>query len=150
MSEPCHLRSWLADYAAATTESPIESMMLMALLAIRAYMEHSSTRPEALNLRIEQQARVGSYRVDFMLSIDGFKAKVGVECDGHDFHERTKAQAAHDKKRDRAITAKGITLQRYTGSEIYRDPFACAEEAVDQILALVTDELYELSKRKAS
>ena len=46
-----------------------------------------------------------------------------VECDGHDFHERTKEQAAKDKARDRQAQLAGYTVFRYTGSELWRDPW---------------------------
>lgn len=51
-----------------------------------------------------------------------------VECDGHDFHERTKDQAQHDKARDRVFTAAGYRTLRFTGSEIHRNPIKCAVE----------------------
>ena len=33
-----------------------------------------------------------------------------MECDGHDFHERTKEQASSDKKRDRSLQAAGFLV----------------------------------------
>jgi hypothetical protein len=53
---------------------------------------------------------------------------IAVECDGHDFHEKTKEQAAADKARDREIVAAGITVLRFTGSEIWKDAEKCAQE----------------------
>lgn len=38
-----------------------------------------------------------------------------IECDGHEFHERTKRQAARDRSRDRAIQAFGYRIFRFTG-----------------------------------
>lgn len=74
------------------------------------------------------QVREGNYRLDFAL-VRG-DTKIDIECDGHAYHERTKEQAAHDRKRDRALTAAGWLVCRFTGSEIYRDAAACAREAV--------------------
>lgn len=54
-----------------------------------------------------------------------------VEFDGHDFHERTKEQAEHDKKRDRKLTSLGYQILRFTGREVWRDPMACAMEAIE-------------------
>ena len=54
--------------------------------------------------------------------------KVVVECDGHDFHERTKEQARKDRRRDRELQAKGYLVLRYTGSEVWRDPWGCVED----------------------
>lgn len=51
-----------------------------------------------------------------------------IECDGHDFHERTKQQAAKDRQRDRQIQSAGHPILRFTGSEICRDPLGCAAQ----------------------
>lgn len=56
-----------------------------------------------------------------------------VECDGHEFHERTAEQAERDRSRDRAFQAAGHVVFRFTGRELWRDPFACAEQ-VDSFL----------------
>lgn len=76
------------------------------------------------------QVRIGSYRVDFLLSLRGLRNFLVVELDGHDFHERTKEQARHDRRRDRYMTARGLMVFRFTGSEIYRDVAACVGECI--------------------
>lgn len=90
-------------------------------------------------LWIERQTIYAGYRVDFAI-----KFKVGnewrlliVECDGHEFHERTKQQAAKDRSRDRAIQALGHPIFRFTGAEIYRDPMSCADQALSMIEGLI-------------
>lgn len=52
-----------------------------------------------------------------------------IEVDGHDFHERTKAQARRDRARDRRMIEHGWTPLRFTGQEVYEDAIACAEQA---------------------
>ena len=52
-----------------------------------------------------------------------------IECDGHADHDRTKAQAAADKLRDRQLTLRGFRVLRFTGSQINRNPVACLHEA---------------------
>jgi hypothetical protein len=54
-----------------------------------------------------------------------------VECDGHDFHERTKEQAARDRSRDREGQLAGFTVFRFTGSELWRDAWGCAGKVID-------------------
>jgi very-short-patch-repair endonuclease len=71
------------------------------------------------------------YRLD--LAIESESIKIAIECDGHNFHERTKEQAQHDKSRDRALVASGWRVLRFTGSEIWADPGRCAAE-VHQLL----------------
>jgi very-short-patch-repair endonuclease len=110
----------------ATCESPIEERLALHL-AIALVGE-----------KLENQRRVetdsGTFRLDFAFEIAG--KKVAIECDGHEFHERTKEQAARDKARDRALTAAGWRVLRFTGSEIWKSPERCAAE-----IALLAEKL---------
>jgi hypothetical protein len=96
---------------------------------------------ESLDLIICPQATIGDFRVDFLiLAMDMQKnpgerppegrvwRKLVVECDGHQFHERTKEQAAKDRSRDRWLSSKNYDVFRFTGSEIWRDPWECADQ----------------------
>lgn len=98
--------------------------------------------PEAVarpTLIIRPQAQLDGWRVDFLIHAFDF-ARLGgrqrwrpliVECDGHDFHERTKAQAARDRSRDREFQLLDYSVLRFTGSELYRDAWACAAQVTD-------------------
>ncbi len=83
---------------------------------------------------IEPQAPVGTYRADLLVGIywpgaaPELKDCVIVECDGHAWHEKTPEQAARDKARDRFLQGEVFKVIRFTGSEIYRTPGACAAE----------------------
>lgn len=94
-------------------------------------------------LIVERQVQIEKFRVDFVVSaytwgtirqgkehISSAKRwrKLVVECDGHEYHERTKEQAARDKARDRHLNGLGYDVFRFTGSELWRDPFGCAEQ----------------------
>lgn len=83
------------------------------------------------------QARVGRYRVDFLILAHGpgGERRIAVECDGHEWHERTKDQAARDKLRDRELLLAGVPVMRFTGSEIWRDPGACYRHIQQAALA---------------
>lgn len=76
------------------------------------------------------QAKVAGYSVDFLVYFkDGANFRgVAIECDGHDFHEKTKEQASRDKARGRAILAAGFPVVRFTGSDIYTRTLECVEE----------------------
>jgi very-short-patch-repair endonuclease len=100
-----------------------------------------------LKLIVESQVEIERFRVDFVVSAwtDGivFSGAKGwqrgdarwrslvVECDGHDFHERTKEQAAKDRSRDRSLSGQGYDVFRFTGSELWRDPWGCADQVYD-------------------
>jgi very-short-patch-repair endonuclease len=127
-----------AHYFLALQQSPIEEKMGLALLAhyISAFQFFCvlPELPEAdrTGLFMVPQAPIGRYRADFALLMmaEGQTARLVVECDGHDFHEKTKQQAAHDKARDRYFVQKQWPVMRFTGSEIYRDANRCADQAM--------------------
>lgn len=91
------------------------------------------------------QALVDRYKVDVLLllgpSQEGRHIKeiiipLAVECDGHEWHERTRQQAASDRARDRHLLLRGVTTIRFTGSDIHHDDLGCATECVDVLRAL--------------
>lgn len=133
------IRDWLVARAPNLDkcESPIERLFL----ATYEFMARAHAFPEGkdLTIRLEQQVTRGNYRLDFLCSVldpAGERKYLAVELDGHDFHERTKEQAARDKKRDRMILSADIPTMRFTGSEVWGNPFACVEEVVSQCFAL--------------
>lgn len=80
------------------------------------------------------QVRVLDWPVDFLFGVVDFNEErhfAVVECDGHEFHERTKEQAKRDRSRDRRLQEAGFRVFRFTGSEIYRDPIGCVREVLN-------------------
>lgn len=147
MSEQGCFRESLKDYSPSGCQSPIEEMMGGALALVSA---HAWWLQNGQLWIVEPQHEVGRFRVDFALL--GEHCKIAVECDGHDFHEKTKHQAARDKSRDRELAAAGFTVLRFTGSEIWADPIACATQAVDLACLHWNDamELYWNGRKEAS
>jgi very-short-patch-repair endonuclease len=93
----------------------------------------SSARIGNEALLLVRQCRLLDWPADYVVVVLSDPNKfIVVECDGHDFHERTKEQAARDRSRDRRLQAAGHHVLRFTGSEIYRDPMKCAEEVLDR------------------
>jgi very-short-patch-repair endonuclease len=96
-----------------------------------------------MHVMIMPQVQIGEYRADFLVlaTVDitpiyqtrreTAVLKVVIECDGHDHHDLTKEQARHDRQRDRWMQSKGLSILRFTGSEIFRDVHRCAEEIVE-------------------
>jgi very-short-patch-repair endonuclease len=83
---------------------------------------------------LRAQKQIDTYRADFVAYAFGNRlSSVIVECDGHDFHERTKEQAERDRSRDRALQGMGFPVFRFTGSEIYRNAFACAGDVFKHV-----------------
>lgn len=101
--------------------------------------------PDLATLRT--QVHIGKYRADFVVyglcanhpdPRKWLRVPVVVECDGHEFHEKTKHQAKHDKARDRYLKSQGFHILRFTGSEIYNDPAKCVREVISYISRLQT------------
>lgn len=75
-------------------------------------------------------------RVDFALVDRNSDARIAIEIDGHEFHEKTKEQAARDKARDRRVTKCGYPVIRFTGSEVFANAFGCLIEAIETLQGL--------------
>lgn len=125
-------------------QSPIEQMLAAQLLfTTDGYnrfwyvFAHDAHTPEQLERYRPEwgtifypQGQIAGYHVDFLITVCcyGEVSLIAIECDGHDFHEKTKEQASRDKKRDRAIIAAGASVLRFTGSDIFKNVAGCAEE----------------------
>ena len=59
--------------------------------------------------------------------------KLVIECDGHEFHAKTKEQVKRGNERDLALKLEGYDVLHFSGSQIYNDPFGCARDTVNYI-----------------
>ncbi len=122
-------------------ESPIEKRLLAAMMNSFMLLDcqaFATVRPQfdvsgytGRETLIIPQFNVNRFRLDF--AVFWYREEVGllrlaVECDGHDYHERTKEQARRDKSRDRHLMALGWMVVRFTGSEIHANAQECADE----------------------
>lgn len=150
--------SWQRDYAPGAT--PIEKLFFLALnwrcgfsackhnrfIAVRTEKEETKIKGYPLRddgveniLIIRPQAEIKDRRVDFLIHVFDWSGPASewkwkaliIECDGHDFHERTKEQVTKDRARDRDAIMAGIDCFRFTGSELWRDPWGCAVQVTD-------------------
>ena len=120
-------------FAAFILEEPMPCVGTMSFPGTKELIVFEETAAD-LAVHLYCQHSIGPYRVDFYLegySGSGLFFRAAVECDGHDFHERTKEQARRDKRRDRWFQTRGIIILRFTGSEIWADPSSCAEQTYD-------------------
>jgi very-short-patch-repair endonuclease len=85
-------------------ESPFEVAVIQRLLAA--------------GYRVEPQVRVGSYRIDMVVS-DGTR-QVALECDGDRFHGAEQIPA--DMARQAVLERTGWRFIRVRGTRFYRDP----------------------------
>ena len=65
-----------------------------------------------------------------------FSAKYfGIECDGYEFHQKTKQQVEYDNQRQRDLQNEGIEIIRFSGSEVWEKPYKCVQEVQKIILS---------------
>ena len=151
------VRGWSAvDVFLSLCESPIERAFALAFIeaartrncvsvgvgddargGVDGCVEIAVASLPAAGFLLMPQFDTRDYRCDFRIWRKELLAPVdccvelAVECDGHDFHNRTPEQARRDRARDRALALAGLEAFRFTGSEIYRDARACAESAIE-------------------
>lgn len=149
------------EMASRRCESPIEVLLLHALVVecgrggVRVedgFTNHSwfSLCPSRTVIRVQPDLFKGGsalrFRPDLMV-IRKHRSRVSsavyVECDGHEWHDRTPEQALRDKSRDRSIYADtGVAVVRFTGREITRNAIECAREVhaiLDRLVARHAD-----------
>jgi very-short-patch-repair endonuclease len=139
---PITLKTWLEKTSSKYTRKLIERICyLQALGTIINLCESPIERlladslfpaiNQMTGIQISPQWKFLNYRSDFCIKSTSDKALLAIECDGHDWHERTKSQARRDRARDRAFTRNNIRNVRFTGSEISCNPRACAAEVLE-------------------
>lgn len=133
---------WRVSRLGGLCRSPVEELFLAELIRVapsvtvfdpiedtQIHVTHDESEPDWL--LVTPQFPVGKFKVDFLIQNRRGKTltgQVAVEIDGHNFHEKTKEQVAKDKARERAIVATGISVLRFSGSEVFRNPAACVHE----------------------
>lgn len=123
-------------YTLYNCESPIEQLMALELDDVEYYFIASDTIEIIGNsCQVDIKCDDKKYRVDFLMEIV-FKyngkykniLKLIIECDGHDFHEKTKEQVIKDNKRDRDLKNEGYEILHFSGSEIYNNTFNISKD----------------------
>lgn len=132
--------------------SPIEFIFYVWWNAI------SATDGDMLGLNPQADVKVGDgtkYVLDFSVSpadvdewieaIDlgvNFQ-QIGIELDGHDFHEKTKQQVTYRNKRDRDLQQAGWHIFHFSGSELWKSPF----DAVNEVWNHSTSAYWDMKRR---
>lgn len=118
-------------------ESPIEKIMMLALVIHKKVYANKSIIYE-----IDPQIDIDNYRVDCRIRamlLVGIRdcreidKEIIVECDGHEFHEKTKEQVIKNNNRDYDLKTKGYEVLHFSGSEIFNTPMKCAEKVFEYI-----------------
>ena len=138
---------WWFETKKKFTESPIETAFLIALHGFATWGQHAvfvSIKDEIPSvdhshdneedwIHIFPQTKIGDYRVDFLITFNCGEGEESfiVECDGHDFHDRTPFQASRDRERDRTLLMAGHKVFRFTGRDINRRVMDCVNDLME-------------------
>lgn len=132
----CYLDQSLID-----CESQIEQLLAIELASIN--LEGISMfNPFIDVVGIDKQKDISiknkKYRVDFLIPViykNQENISFVVECDGYEFHQKTKQQVERDNQRQRDLQEAGYEVIRFSGTEIYHKPYQCAISVKNIILS---------------
>ena len=122
-------------------ESPIEQLLSLALEELNIkniYKFNPFIDVVEIEKQKEIQCENKKYRVDFLIPVI-YKNQENkcfvIECDGHEFHQKTKEQVERDNTRMRNLQKAGYEVVRFSGTEIWHRPYKCANEVLNIILS---------------
>lgn len=125
---------YMAQKLAPYCESPIEAILGTAMVQL-IHIRRSEPIDVVLDgplpgldasFYLRPQSRILDYRVDFIAGVSWGVKEAIVECDGREFHHATREQIERDRERDRRLEAADYRVFRFPGTQIYNDPFGCA------------------------
>lgn len=117
-------------------ESPIEKILYIALIK-----EIKKTNYYwYIDAQTEIECDEKTYRADFTIEYDEIcnnnldeNFKLDIECDGYEFHQKTKEQVRKDNEREYNLKTSGWDILRFSGSQIYNEPTKCAKDILKYI-----------------
>jgi len=138
----------LAASINAVAESPIEvffgvefaklaSAMSLKLARCRQDEEFNFGNDEILLI---PQYEWSKYRIDWVIKVPFLQRSLFfVECDGREFHS-TEPQIRRDRQKDHLASQSGISMFRFTGSDLERNAHGCARIVLSAIERQYFDE----------
>lgn len=141
-SNRSELRTHIAERA-SRTDSPVEAQFAAWFDAARSHHLALGQTRFALQLRPQFWINTtsGTYRLDFALEpldewlagafkAEGLTLRIGVELDGHDFHEKSREDVTRRNQRDRDLAAMKWRVLHFSGSELTRNPMVAVVEVL--------------------
>lgn len=113
-------------------QSPIEKTLYCAILFLRDLgqykrFSHLYCVEPQYKIRTEKQNRIMDFAI-IDADTDDQDIVVFIECDGFDYHAKTKEQFTYTQQKDRELKTMGYNVLHFTGTEIYTNPLKCADE----------------------
>ena len=132
---------YIESFVIDKCESPIEELFALALhtndIINEIWLLFHEYFGEECEVVLTKQHLIDKYRVDFFIQImkkGQTETAYIIELDGHDFHEKTKEQVKRRNERDRFFASNGMTVIRFSGSEVYNNPDECVESVCECII----------------
>lgn len=126
----------VSDFYSEFSKSPIEAILKIALDIAMFETNFYAEYIQQFEIEIGKKkyyADFAFYKTDEDGDIDRSSKILVVECDGHDFHEKTKEQVRRNNERDYDLKKSGYDVLHFSGSQIYNDPYSCAKETLEYI-----------------
>lgn len=122
-------------------ESPIEKILYVAMDIVYILRDHEfGNFSMCIDPQMVIEDKSKTYRVDFGITIYDIEDNgitFVVECDGHDFHQKTKQQVKRDNEREMRLKLLGYDVLRFSGTQIYENPMKCANDVIDYALTKI-------------
>ena len=118
-------------------ESPIEQIFITAFdLYIKMNKKENLFLFSQYPIKIKKKKYIADFYFEEDEYVNRFNTdkRIVIECDGHDFHQKTKEQVKHDNEREYDLKMAGYEVIRFSGSQIYNEPFKCAEDTYNFIM----------------
>lgn len=130
-------------------KSPIEQIFITAF---ELYCELENKKKVYLFPQQRVDYKDKTYYLDFAFLSDDYLSnlvledeilntnfKLAIECDGYDFHQKTKEQVQRDNEREFDLKMAGYEVLRFSGTQIYNNPIKCAEDTYNYIIKKIKE-----------
>lgn len=118
-------------------KSPIEQIFITAF---DLYIMQENKENILLFSQAPIQIEDKKYFADFLYQEDEYVnkfntgRKIIIECDGYEFHQKTKEQVKRDNEREFDLKMARYEVIRFSGSQIFNNPLKCAEDTYNFIV----------------
>lgn len=130
-------------------KSPIEQIFITAF---EIYCKYNNKENIYLFPQKEVICNKKRYYIDFEFEADDYLShlilgekiknpnfKLAIECDGYEFHQKTKEQVQRDNEREYDLKMAGYEVLRFSGTQIYNKPLKCAEDTYNYIMRKIEE-----------
>lgn len=132
--------------------TPIEQILCVAFKLFELYSKQRMPRPSFVDTQHPISYNNNNYIVDLYIDtiivpIEDYEVFLNkpiiIECDGFNYHS-SKKQMNNDYERENNLKLAGYNIIRFTGSQIYNNPFECVEIVYKELENIFKNKEYNL------